>query len=69
MKIKIVKLGSRAVEMEVEEGCTVENATKQAELEIYQQNLSIDGVACGPSSVVREGCVVMLIPKAEGGQL
>ena len=67
MKVKVLKLGYAARETEVPEGATVEEALEQSGMDGGGYKVTINGVGADLSARVREGDVIALVPKVEGG--
>ena len=67
MRVKVLKLGSSAHEVEATPGSTVQEVTDKAGIAIGGHSISVNGLGAGPSTALGEGDVVTLVPKVEGG--
>ena len=67
MKIKILRLGHSAREVETASGSTVQEILDQAEVPTDGYSISVNGLGAGPSAGVADGDVLTLVPKVEGG--
>ena len=67
MKVKVLKLGSCAREVDVEVNATVAEALDKAELPSQGYSVSVNGMGAGLSTALGEGDIVTLVPKVEGG--
>ena len=67
MKIKVLKLGSCAREVDAEVNATVAEALEKAELPSQGYSVSVNGMGAGLSTALGEGDIVTLVPKVEGG--
>lgn len=67
MKIKVLKLGESAKEIDVPAGSTVGDAIKSAEYDGYGHTRSLNGQAVFDTAHVNDGDVLTLSPKIEGG--
>ena len=67
MKIKILRLGHSAREVEAASGSTIQEVLEQAEVPTHGYSISINGLGAGPSAGVAEGDILTLVPKVEGG--
>jgi len=67
MKVKVLKLGSCAREVDAEANATVQEALERAELPSQGYSVSINGMGAGLSTALGEGDIVTLVPKVEGG--
>ena len=67
MKIKVLRLGHSAREVEAASGATVQEVLQQAEVPLDGYSISINGLGAGPSAGVADGDVLTLVPKVEGG--
>ncbi len=67
MKVKVLKLGSCAREVEAEANATVQEALDKAELPSQGYSVSVNGMGAGLSTALGEGDIVTLVPKVEGG--
>ena len=68
MKIKLLKLGHSARELDVPAGSTLGEALGQAELGHSGHSLAINGLGAGLTTALSDGDVLTLIPKVEGGR-
>ena len=68
MKIKVLKLGESAKEIDVPAGSTVGDAIKTAEYDGYGHTRSLNGQPVFDTAHVNEGDVLTLSPKIEGGR-
>ena len=68
MKIKVLKLGSSAHEIEANPGSTVQEVTDKGGVAIGGHSISVNGLGAGPSTALNEGDIVTLVPKVEGGR-
>ena len=67
MKVKVLKLGSCAREVDAEVNATVQEALDKAELPSQGYSVSVNGMSAGLSTALGEGDIVTLVPKVEGG--
>jgi len=67
MKVKVLKLGSCAREVDAETNATVQEALDKAELPSQGYSVSVNGMGAGLSTALGEGDIVTLVPKVEGG--
>jgi sulfur carrier protein ThiS len=67
MKVRLLKLGHAAKEVEVPAGATAEEAIKASGFEIDGFACLTNGVGAMLSSPVHDGDVIVLSPKVEGG--
>lgn len=68
MKVKVLKLGHSAQEVEVTRGETVQEVLERAGLPTSGYAISVNGLGAGPSTGLSEGDIVTLVPKVEGGR-
>ena len=68
MKVKVLRLGHSAHELESASGSTVEEVLDKADVPSDGYSISINGLGAGLSAAVADGDVVTLVPKVEGGQ-
>ena len=68
MKIKVLKLGERATEVDVPVGATVASAIDSAGFGGGAYTRTLNGQIVFDSTPVKEGDVVTLAPKVEGGR-
>ncbi|MBI4281936.1 MAG: MoaD/ThiS family protein [Chloroflexi bacterium] len=65
---RFVQGGEGRVELEVEEGCTVEEALLKVGIDLYEPwNASLDGTLASLSDTVSEGSVLLVFPPITGG--
>ena len=69
MKVKVLKLGYAAREVEVSEGTTVDEAIRASGMESGGYKVTLNGVGADLSALVRDGDIIALTPKVEGGNL
>jgi sulfur carrier protein ThiS len=67
MKIKVLKLGEAATEVEVPSGSTVADVITSANYQTAGYTRTLNGQMVFDSTKVSEGDVVTLAPKVEGG--
>ena len=67
MKVKVLKLGSCAREVDAEVNATVAEALDKADLPSQGYSVSVNGMGAGLSTALGEGDIVTLVPKVEGG--
>jgi len=67
MKVRVLKLGHAAKEVEVGAGTTVEEALQASGMEQDGYSVTVNGVGANLSASTREGDVIALVPKVEGG--
>ena len=67
MKVKVLKLGSCAREVDAEANATVQEALDKADLPSQGYSVSVNGMGAGLSTALGEGDIVTLVPKVEGG--
>jgi sulfur carrier protein ThiS len=67
MRVKILRLGSSAHEVEVNPGSTVGEAMDKAGVPHGGHSLSVNGLGASLGTALGEGDVVTLVPKVEGG--
>jgi len=68
MKIKVLKLGHSASEVESNVGSTVQEVLDKAGLPFGGHAISVNGLGAGLSTALGEGDIVTLVPKVEGGR-
>ena len=68
MKVRLLKLGHAAKEVDVPAGASCEEAIKASGFETDGYSITVNGVGAMLSSPVSEGSVVALVPKVEGGR-
>jgi len=69
MKVKVLKLGYAAREVEVGEGTTVDEAIRASGMEGGGYKVTLNGVGADLSALVRDGDIIALTPKVEGGNI
>jgi len=67
MKVRVLKLGHSAKEVEAAAGSTVEDVLESSGLETEDYSVTVNGVGAMLSAGLQEGDVVALVPKVEGG--
>ena len=67
MKVKVLKLGSCAREVDADVNATVQEALERAELPSQGYSVSVNGMGAALSTALGEGDIVTLVPKVEGG--
>jgi sulfur carrier protein ThiS len=67
MKVKVLKLGHSATEVEAPHGSTVEEVLNKADMPFSGYSISVNGLGAGPATAVTEKDVITLVPKVEGG--
>ena len=67
MKVKVLKLGSCAREVDAEANATVQEALDKADLPSQGYSVSVNGMGAALSTALGEGDIVTLVPKVEGG--
>ena len=67
MKVKVLRLGHSANEVEVPAGSTVEEALAKAGVPMQGHSLSVNGLGAGPSTGLAETDCIVVVPKVEGG--
>jgi molybdopterin converting factor small subunit len=68
MKIKILRLGHSATEVDTPNGATVQEALEGGSLPFQGYSISVNGMGAGLSTVITDGDLVTLVPKVEGGR-
>ena len=68
MKVRVMKLGHSAKEVEVGAGSTVEEGLTASGMEQEGYSVTVNGVGANLSAQMREGDVIALVPKVEGGR-
>jgi len=69
MKVRLLKLGHAAKEVDVPAGASVEEAIEASGFETDGYAITTNGTGAMLSSPVHEGDVIALVPKVEGGQV
>jgi sulfur carrier protein ThiS len=67
MKVKVLKLGYAAREIDVSQGLTVEESIRASGMDDSGFKITVNGVGAELSALVRENDVIALVPKVEGG--
>ena len=67
MKIKVLKLGEAATEVDAASGATVADVIKQTGYGEHGYTRTLNGQIVFDSTQVKDGDVVTLAPKVEGG--
>lgn len=67
MKVKVLKLGQSAFEVDAPQGATVQEALDKGGVAHGGHAVTVNGMGAGPSTALSEGDVVTLVPKVEGG--
>ncbi len=68
MRVKVLKLGSSAHEVDATPGSTVQEVLDKASLPHGGHAISVNGLGAGLSTALGEGDIVTLVPKVEGGR-
>jgi len=68
MKIKVLKLGHSASEVDVASGSSIQEALTKVGFPHEGHAISLNGMGAGPSTALGEGDIVALVPKVEGGR-
>ena len=69
MKIKILRLGHSATEIEVPSGSTVKDAIEKSGLPCEGFSLTVNGLTETTGSSLNDGDVLTMVPKVAGGRL
>jgi sulfur carrier protein ThiS len=69
MKIKVLKLGEAATEIDAASGATVADVIKQTGYSVHGYTRTLNGQIVFDSTQVKDGDVVTLAPKVEGGNI
>jgi len=67
MKVKVLRLGHSANEVEIPNGSTVEEALAKAGVPSQGHSLSVNGLGAGASTGLAEMDCIVVVPKIEGG--
>jgi sulfur carrier protein ThiS len=67
MKIKVLKLGQAAKELDVPAGTTVEEAINMSGFSIDGYSVALNGTGANLSAHLQEDNIISLVPKIEGG--
>ena len=68
MKVKVLKLGEAAKEVEVQEGATVQHVIESSGFNREHMTLTLNGHPTYDSSQVQDGDVLTLNPQIKGGR-
>lgn len=68
MKIKVLKLGQAAKELDIPAGTTVEEAINMSGFGYDGYSIALNGTGANLSAHVKEEDIVSLVPKIEGGR-
>jgi sulfur carrier protein ThiS len=68
MKIKILKLGESAREVQVQEGATVEHAIQASGFSREHMTVTLNGHPTFETAPVKEGDIITMNPNIKGGQ-
>ena len=68
MKVKVLRLGHSASEVEFEAGMTVREALEGSSLPWQGYSVSVNGMSASYSTALGDGDMVTLVPKVEGGR-
>jgi sulfur carrier protein ThiS len=69
MKVKVLKLGHSAQQVELPAGSTVQDALDKADIDADGYSLSVNGLGVSAGAAVTDADVICLIPKIEGGTI
>ena len=67
MKVKVLKLGESAKEVEVQEGATVEHVIQASGFNRQNMTVTVNGHPTFDSSPVQDGEVITMNPHIKGG--
>jgi len=67
MKVRILKLGNCAREVEVSQGTTIEEAVRASGMDGGGYKYTCNGLGAELTALVQENSVICLVPKVEGG--
>ena len=67
MKVKVLKLGQAAKELDIPAGTTVEEAINMSGFSQDGYSIALNGTGANLSAHVKEEDIVSLVPKIEGG--
>lgn len=67
MKVRVLKLGHSAKEVEAAAGATVDDVIEASGMETEDYSVTVNGVGAMLSASIQEGDVIALVPKVEGG--
>jgi putative ubiquitin-RnfH superfamily antitoxin RatB of RatAB toxin-antitoxin module len=68
MKIKVLKLGYAAREVEISEGSTVEESIRASGMQDDGYKITLNGTGADLAALVKPGDVVAMVPKVESGR-
>ncbi len=68
MKVKVLKLGESAKEVEIQEGANVEHVIQAAGFNRDHMTITLNGHPAFDSSPVQDGDVVTMNPQIKGGR-
>ena len=68
MKIKMLKLGHSAREIDVPSGSTIADALETADVGYDGYSIALNGLGASSTTSVSDGDVLTLVPKVEGGR-
>lgn len=68
MKVKVLKLGQAAKELDIPAGTTVEEAINMSGFSIDGYSVALNGTGANLSAHVKDEDIVSLVPKIEGGR-
>jgi len=68
MRIKVLKLGEAAKEIEVSEGSTVSNVIQQSGFRREHQTIMLNGQPAFETAPVHDGDVITMNPSVKGGR-
>jgi hypothetical protein len=67
MFVKIAKLGSKVVELYVEDGTTLAQALEVAEMSAEGFEPRVNGAIARETTVLTDGAIITMVPKIKGG--
>jgi sulfur carrier protein ThiS len=67
MKIKILRLGHSARNVEIAAGTTIAEVLASEDMPHQGHAISVNGLGASTSTALTEGDVITLVPKVEGG--
>ena len=67
MKVKVLKLGQAAKELDIPSGTTVEEAINMSGFSMDGYSVALNGTGANLSAHVQEDNIISLVPKIEGG--
>ncbi|MCP3684245.1 MAG: MoaD/ThiS family protein [bacterium] len=68
MRIKILKLGEAAKEVEVTDGSTVNDVIQQSNFRREHQTIMLNGQPAFETATVSEGDIITMNPSVKGGR-